>query len=259
MLTISGLFVYPIKSCQGVSLDDVIVRPYGLNHDRSFMIVDEHGQFITQRSHPQLTSIAVRLIEGGLSLQHPACGEQVVYTDQSTQTIVSVWQRQTAAYDQGQAVAEYLSDIVGQPVRLVYMCPSLAYSKGYQVLFQDAQPIHLVSESSLAHAQQQIAGAAIDYRRFRPNIVVSGAVDAFAEDDWQRITTCGVSMHVQMPCERCNVPAINPDSGEHEEAVLDYLRRYRLPEGRRVSIFGVTTRVTKLGRLRVGDVMNVRL
>ena len=41
MLTISKLFIYPIKSLRGISVQSSLVTDRGLQNDRRWMIVDE--------------------------------------------------------------------------------------------------------------------------------------------------------------------------------------------------------------------------
>jgi uncharacterized protein YcbX len=59
-VSVTGLNVYPIKSCGAVELDSARVVNTGLEYDRMFMLVDEKGRFISQRTKeigPMLTQI----------------------------------------------------------------------------------------------------------------------------------------------------------------------------------------------------------
>ena len=66
--TISGLYIYPIKSCRGISLQKAVVTKYGLAAaenqevmDRKWMIIDDNKVFISQRSHPKMALIHLRI------------------------------------------------------------------------------------------------------------------------------------------------------------------------------------------------------
>ena len=48
-IVVSALYVYPIKSCSGISLEVAEIGQRGIRGDRAFMVVDQTGQFITQR------------------------------------------------------------------------------------------------------------------------------------------------------------------------------------------------------------------
>lgn len=256
MLKISQLWVYPIKSCQGVQVKAIELLPSGLKDDRSMMIVDEKGRFVTQRSDAVLAHIGVALHDNTITLSYR--DNQFSFSRQYMQKVsATVWKREVPAFDQGDSVADFLTKIIGRKVRLLATRPSDTDDCENSVLFQDKQAVHLVSEASLAHAQRYISQFVIDARRFRPNIVVEETenhLPAFAEDTWRSIQTetCSVVFHEL--CERCNIPSINPDTLAVEKAVSDYLTKYRRSEGR--PVFGVCGGVEKAGVLQVGDFLD---
>jgi len=53
----------------------------------------------------------------------------------------------------------------------------------------------------------------IDYRRFRPNLLVSGDT-RHDEDKWQKLRIGEATFSLLGPCERCKVTTIDPDIGE---------------------------------------------
>ena len=68
---VTGLFVYPVKSCAGTALDSAQLGPRGIEHDREFMLVDEHADFLTQREVPRLALITPTVTAQGLQLSAP--------------------------------------------------------------------------------------------------------------------------------------------------------------------------------------------
>ena len=56
-LLLSGIFVYPIKSCGGMRVSAWPLSPSGLLYDRQWTIVDSSGRAITQKSHPRLSLV----------------------------------------------------------------------------------------------------------------------------------------------------------------------------------------------------------
>ena len=54
MLQISNLYIYPITSLGGIEVQNAALTDRGLAHDRRWMLVDEHNQFLTQRSFPRM-------------------------------------------------------------------------------------------------------------------------------------------------------------------------------------------------------------
>ncbi|MFN2508926.1 MAG: MOSC N-terminal beta barrel domain-containing protein, partial [Chthoniobacterales bacterium] len=71
MIEITALFVYPVKSCRGISLREVRVGARGFEHDREFLVVDEANAFLTQRSAPGLALIEAALNQDELQLRAP--------------------------------------------------------------------------------------------------------------------------------------------------------------------------------------------
>src|SRR3569832_1952941 len=57
---IQALYIYPIKSCQGISVETLELSQTGPLYDRNWMITDENGQFLTQRTHEHLAKIKTK-------------------------------------------------------------------------------------------------------------------------------------------------------------------------------------------------------
>ena len=55
------------------------------------------------------------------------------------------------------------------------------------------------------------AGLEYDYRRFRPNIIISG-VEAFEEENWSRIQIGSTIFELLDTCERCIMTTRDPDT-----------------------------------------------
>ncbi|MGL4502170.1 MAG: MOSC N-terminal beta barrel domain-containing protein, partial [Planktothrix sp.] len=125
------LFIYPIKSCGKITLNQGEVNLKGLDWDREFMWVDESGQFVTQRTHPQLAKVGVRLLGELIEL---SVADQNIKSFQlqpkliGTPKTVQVWRDQTMAIDQGDEVANWLKNALKQDnqpnLRLVRQSPN---------------------------------------------------------------------------------------------------------------------------------------
>lgn len=59
--TIARLFVYPIKSCAGIEVQEALLTNTGLDLDRAWMVVDADGMFLTQRALPRMALIRPQL------------------------------------------------------------------------------------------------------------------------------------------------------------------------------------------------------
>ena len=56
-VSITGLYVHPVKSCARIAVDQAVVTETGLEWDRQRMVVDEAGGFVSQRELPKLALV----------------------------------------------------------------------------------------------------------------------------------------------------------------------------------------------------------
>ncbi|HSQ10748.1 MAG TPA: MOSC domain-containing protein, partial [Burkholderiaceae bacterium] len=73
--SIDQLFIYPIKGCRGISVQHETLTATGLAidgiGDREWVVVDEHGEFLSQRELPAMALIETRLTSTTLRLKAP--------------------------------------------------------------------------------------------------------------------------------------------------------------------------------------------
>src|SRR5687768_1695794 len=68
-IRVADLFFYPIKSCGGIAVESAEVDAFGFRNDRRWMVVDENGRFLTQRTVPLLATIRAGISDGQLFLR----------------------------------------------------------------------------------------------------------------------------------------------------------------------------------------------
>src|SRR5690606_17439680 len=61
LLTLSEIYIYPVKSLGGIRLTNAHVQSKGLEFDRRWMLVDGEGKFMTQRTTPELALFRLTL------------------------------------------------------------------------------------------------------------------------------------------------------------------------------------------------------
>lgn len=260
---VTGLFVYPIKSCAGTPLDVAELGDRGIQHDREFMLVDPDNHFLTQRQlprmaliHPNRTADALELTAPGmraLRLTPRLAGEQRQLT---------VWRDQVGAIDQGPEVAQWLSTYLDKPCRLVRHADDavrrvdaeFARQPTDQVSFADGFPLLLISEESLAELNTRLPEA-LPMNRFRPNVVVRGARTAYAEDTWQEISVGGVCFSLVKACARCAITTTDQATAERGIEPLATLATYRRVA--RGVLFGQNLIHHRRGTIRVGDTVRI--
>jgi uncharacterized protein len=225
---LSEITIYPVKSCKGILLDEVVIGPEGPRMDRRWMIVDPEGALISQRTCPRLAMIHTALDDRSLFLSVPgATPFMLALNTVGTPCRVQLWKRQYDAEDAGDSVAKWLTVFLKVPARLVYL-GDVALQEGNRVAFVDRLPLLLISEASL-HDLISRMGEKIRMNRFRPNLVVSGALP-YQEDSWKRIQIGEIVFRVEKPCTRCKVPGINQETLEENSAPLTTLASFRKDE-----------------------------
>ena len=248
---ISQLIVYPIKSCAGVLVKEALLLDTGLEFDRAWMVVDERGDFLTQRELPRMALVQPQLKHHEMILRAPGMLALHVKLDEVEAPVrVRVWDDEVAAYDMGKVAAQWFTDFLGTTARLVRFDPDhrrisdLKWTGGVEALnqFNDGFALLVIGEASLAKFNEKmVAGgsAAVGMARFRPNLVLGNAVSA-AEDsamaphDEDRLallhiaTSEGVAqLKPVKPCPRCPIPNIDPATGTSSPEVGDMLQTYR--------------------------------
>ena len=240
--TIARLFVYPVKSCAGIEVQQALLTDTGLDLDRAWMVVDAEGMFVTQRALPRMALIRPQLKGDEMVLRAPGMLALHVAIDAvEAPATVTVWRDTVPAWDMGAVAAQWFTDFLGQPCRLVRFDPeyrrlsSMEWTGGVEApnQFADGFPLLLASQASMdeLNVRLQAAGhAAAGIERFRPNVVLAG-VDAHDEDrvDLVRVDAQEGEIHLQpvKPCSRCPIPDIDPATAESNPSVGDTLRTYR--------------------------------
>ena len=258
ILRLTGLNIYPIKSARGIALAQSEVDQFGLSYDRRWMVVDESGTFLSQRSHPRLALVVPSISDGMLQVDSPGMPplQTPLHPKSSVATRVTVWDDSCSASWVGDRAAEWFSDFLGTPCSLVHMAdqvvrpanPAFAPA-GVRVGFADAYPFLLISEESLADLNRRLADP-LPMNRFRPNLVVAGG-EPYGEDGWRTIEIGEVRLQVVKPCERCLVTTTDQATAERGKEPLRTLATYR-KVGNDV-MFGQNVVHENTGRLRVGD------
>ena len=271
-MTLSGLFLYPVKSLRGCSVATAEVDDLGIVGDRRFLVVDENGRFLTQRVLPRMALIETALSAETLTLRAMGAGDCTVARradGEAPLRSVSIWKSEgLLAEDCGDDAARWLSDFLATKCRLVrigekFRRPVLkpAAGPGDLVMFSDSCPFLVISEASLADLNDRLVAQredALPMNRFRPNLVVAGAA-AFAEDAWTRFRIGGIVFHAAGPCTRCVMTTTDQATAERGKEPLRTLARYRrnAEDPSDVNFGQNLIHETKRGTLRVGDAVEI--
>ncbi|HEX4869116.1 MAG TPA: MOSC N-terminal beta barrel domain-containing protein [Moraxellaceae bacterium] len=273
-MRISELAIHPLKSARRLVVPELALDALGPAQDRRWMLVDAAGAFVTQRTHPRLCLLAATPVPGGLQLAAPGRDDLVVpvpdgTVDAAGTVAARVWNDTVAARPALPAAHAWCSDFLGLPVRLLHMPDDAVRAvdphyagPGHRTAFSDGFPLLLVTQSSLDHLNRRLAaeGApAVDWARFRPNVVVAGDLPPHAEDGWRRLRVGEVELALVKPCSRCVIPSIDPATAVKDSRILTILRAYRRrPDGKvYLGQNVVVARAAPGARLRQGDTVEI--
>jgi uncharacterized protein YcbX len=211
------------------------------------MVVDAEGSPVTAREVPRMLLVTPELDPGGdkITLSSPDLPDLVVPVPSGAELVpANVWGDGLLASPAGDEAAAWLTGIIGEPVRLVYLDDPTRrqirpdYSDpDDRVSLADAFPLLLTTEESLESLNDWIAEGPkadegpVPMRRFRPSVVVSGA-EAWAEDGWRRLRIGPVTFRSVKGCDRCVLTTINPDTAAKGHEPITTLARHRHWDGK---------------------------
>lgn len=255
-MRITELHIYPVKSCQGISVSSVRLDRRGPKGDRRFMLVNEAGGFLCQRQEPRLAWVETAL-DGDqlvLSTDH----ERVTVPQAPTEgppARVRVWESDVDAIEVDEG-SRFFSALLERQARLVYMPDETKRQvnpergrPGDIVSFADGYPLLLISQESLDGLNERLAEP-LPMTRFRPNVVVAGGV-AHGEDALKSFGMGDVTFRNVKPCERCSMTSVDPATATYQKEPLQTLATYRKSAGQ--VWFGTNLIHDGEGMLSVGD------
>ena len=271
MPVVTDLYIYPIKSCAGIRVDSADLWETGLYLDRLWMVVDDEGHFVSQRTMPALARVATALRFESLQIRAPGMLRLDIpiggfdYSP-ALRIPVDVHGHRIDAFAEGELVNTWFSRFLGHSVRLVRIDPDFrrvcdpAWTGDPEAItqFADAFPLLVVSKASLDDLNRRVVargGETLSMTRFRPNVVIDG-VDAYGEDFIDRLTAPGYALRLVKPCSRCTIPCVDPESGSIGTEPTDTLVGYRHDPRVGGVTFGVNAIVVRGADeavVRVGD------
>ncbi len=251
---LANIFVYPIKSLDGVAVETATIAPAGaLAHDRRFAMLDDQGRFINGKRNAR--------VHGLRSTFDAAFTSVTLQVEGTPRAFEHEWVNGTGA------LAEWLSEYFEQPVHIE------ENAAGGLPDDTDAPGPTVISAATIREVASWLPGVDEQQmrRRLRPNLVIEG-VPAFWEDGLygDAGTVVGfrigdVQIEGVNPCQRCVVPSRDPVTGEPIDGFRQTVmskRKQTLPKWANRSRFNhfyrlsVNTRipVSEVGRaLYVGD------
>ncbi|HNV27879.1 MAG TPA: MOSC domain-containing protein [Cyclobacteriaceae bacterium] len=235
-LTLSEIWIYPIKSLAGIRLQRSNVKQKGLVYDRRWMLVDEDGRFLTQREHPEMSQFQLTMDTEELTILNRVSSQLIVLdlkdekVGESLSTIV--WDDEVEAIEVGHIYSQWFSDQLQIKCKLVFfpethkrdIDPDYA-TMNEQVSLADGYPFLIIGQASLDDLNKRLKEP-IPMNRFRPNFVFTGG-EPFEEDRWKNFIIGSNRFIAVKPCSRCVLTTVDQRTGVKGTEPLATLATYR--------------------------------
>lgn len=259
MLTLSEIFIYPIKSLGGISLQTTEVERRGLKYDRRYLLVDENGMFMTQRDFPQMAFLKLSFAENGFSVfnikNNPAM--VIPFSSTSKETIkVKIWKDVCNAVAVDKNLDVWFSNAISKKCSLVYMPDNEKrivereyIDEDHIVSFADAYPFLIIGQASLDDLNSKLT-APIPMNRFRPSFVFSQG-NPYEEDNWKKFKIGSVEFEAVKPCARCVITTTDQQTAVRNDEPLKTLSTYRKINNK--VLFGMNLVCHKTGTVSINE------
>ncbi|SDG85924.1 MOSC domain-containing protein [Chitinophaga filiformis] len=263
MLTVSDIYIYPVKSLGGFSVPAATLTDRGFKYDRRWMLIDENNRFISQREVSAMALLRVALQEGNLLITNKKTADliKVPFEPLTSETMmVSVWDDNCLAQRVSDEADAWFSRQLNMSCRLVYMPDSTQrtvdeqYAHNKEITsFSDGYPLLIIGQASLDDLNNRLTSP-LPMNRFRPNIVFTGGLP-FQEDDMKQFHIGDIQFFGVKPCARCVITTIDQESGIKAKEPLKTLSTYRAKNQK--IYFGQNLLFNGSGTIRVGDMITL--
>lgn len=223
---VADLWRYPVKSMRGERCERLWLDQRGVIGDRFYAVRDEAGKFGSGK-----TTRRFRRIDGLFRFRAVYDGDVPLVTFPDGATLRG----------DDPATHAALSAHLQMPVTL---------SREAEISHFDAGPLHLLTTASLRTLGGTFTEAALDRRRFRPNILIETEASGFPEDAWQGhdiAVGTDVRLRVVGRTKRCVMVTLAQDELPADVRVLRAVARVN------AACLGVYAEVRASGSICVGD------
>ncbi|OCG33525.1 hypothetical protein A9G34_05620 [Gilliamella sp. Choc4-2] len=262
MISVNQLYIYPIKSLQGISLKKNKMVDGGFEYDRVLMISEPDGTFITARQYPELLKLKTSVMNNNIDVSISSQKAITINFDEFSKNNepTEVWGNHFTSQIASIRVNQFFSQFLRKDVQIRWVGNNLTRRiKRYPqipISFADRYPYLLLNEASFNYLQQKCP-IKLDIRQFRSNIIVKGALP-FAEDAWKTIKIGNVIFDIVKPCNRCMLTTLNFNSAKPlaNNEPLNTLRYFRADEQGKID-FGMNMIARNNGSISVNDPIEI--
>ncbi|HLI44315.1 MAG TPA: MOSC N-terminal beta barrel domain-containing protein [Acidimicrobiales bacterium] len=282
--TIFELWRYPIKSMRGEPVEQAAVTERGLAGDRTYAVVDAESGKVASAKHPRLWGgllhcAARYLSPPGADAPAPVAielpdGTEVRSDDPEVDRRLSVLLgrpvRLTATAPEGNSFVAVWPDGVMPDEQLAAVAIAGDEAEGTLAehpnaiaapagTFFDVAALHLLAVPTLTHLRALQPASRVEVARYRPNVLLEGDLEPFAENGWAGATVRlgpELAALVIVPTMRCIMTTLAQADLPRDNEILRTLgghNRIEIPGLGRWSCAGAYASVASTGRVAAGD------
>ncbi len=238
-LLLSEIWIYPIKSLGGIRLKSSKVREKGLELDRRWMLVDEQGNFITQRVFSSMALFKLTMTDDMLEVSFKGNQISIPKKSESNGSPIQskIWDDSVITYEVNPTISDWFSSMLGMNCRLVSFPEegSRPVDAAYKindenVSLADGYPFLIIGQASLDDLNHRLKKP-LPINRFRPNFVFTGG-EPYQEDGWRNFKIGKNHFIGVKPCARCVLTTVDQETAEKGTEPLATLASYRKRENK---------------------------
>ncbi|GLH12513.1 Molybdenum cofactor sulfurase 1 [Gryllus bimaculatus] len=245
---LSNIFLYPVKSCGPMTVENWEVNSRGLKYDREWMIVNSSGVALTQKQETKLCLIMpkIDLENQNLILEYNGTSPISVplnhpHFDHKNDREASLCESKVCGdyiqgWDCGDDVAVWLCNTLDRDgLRLLQQGNIKPRNNKYksknmnkdlpqaEISLANQSQFLLLNSASVHWLKEQLMDKSLTtenlIRRFRCNFLVEG-INAFEEEKWIKVRIGNVELQVEGPCTRCQMVCIDQETGGRSKEPL---------------------------------------
>ncbi|XP_053119151.1 molybdenum cofactor sulfurase isoform X2 [Hemicordylus capensis] len=250
-ITVTNIYLYPIKSCAGVEVMQWPIGNQGLLYDRSWMVANQNGVCITQKQEPRLCLVQpmIDLEQNVMIIKAEGMDPISVSLEENSGRLTKISQSKVCSHrvqtcDCGRTAADWFSEFLGRQCCLIRQSSDFKRNANKDEkgevstkaaslsLVNEAQYL-LINRTSILQLRDKIAAKLGEpilpqelIHRFRANIVISTS-EPFEEDKWEEIAIGTLHFKIMGPCHRCLVICIDQQTGQRNNEFLQTLSSTR--------------------------------
>lgn len=300
-MQVTELMIFPLKSAGVLRVESAELDNYGFKYDRMYMMAfpdpkDGSYKLLTQREEPRLVLITPEIDHDNgkliltytpnnarLSLPLNFDAAKLKHGEPESHPTL-IWSQTPDSYDlqhEFPEIRQFFQQIFADNSHLAANGTIVAPKQRRAVLrgspdesvlqrlpqtnFQDYFPGNLNTTASIADLDKRVrentnGAIGVTSLNFRANVIISND-KPYDEDDWKLIRIGSTLWYVVMRDVRCQVTAVNTDTGEFNPNREPYktMQSYRRidPGAKYYPCFGMNMIHNRLGTIRVGDPVEV--